>query len=180
MGAVGSLVVTLSTLGNPNTTAIQGNWPFVTASSFQLRAATIKKLSGAVLIEYAPLVTRDQRDAWENYSTSSEDAKWYQEGRDYQKKLGIDDYDTRPPVEADNPEELDLLHGIANRIYDHYHVGATPCRGRISPDAGFYLPAWEASPVASRTMVNLNFATFSEAAVRCVQDADVIFEKMQV
>jgi len=61
--------------------AMENEWPFVTMTSFQERAATIMKLSGALYIGITPLVTRENRAKWENYS-NGEAAAWYEEARE--------------------------------------------------------------------------------------------------
>ena len=40
-------------------------------------------------------VQRKDRLAWENYTTQGKEAQWYEEGREYQKTIGIDDLDNR-------------------------------------------------------------------------------------
>lgn len=80
--------------------------------------------------------------AWENYTQNHPDAQWYQEGREYQKTIGIDDLDNRPQVKTDDPE-LDLSTGVANYIYDFDRE--TTGKGVISPEAAWYLPIWQVS-----------------------------------
>ena len=53
MEAMGSLVVAIVAHGEDGGKA---NWPFVTLTSFQQRAATVKDLSGALYIGFNPLV----------------------------------------------------------------------------------------------------------------------------
>lgn len=50
MAAAGSLVVAIVAHG----IALDDSWPFVTLSSFQERAATVKRLSGALYIGIDP------------------------------------------------------------------------------------------------------------------------------
>ena len=52
MEAAGSLVVALVAHGQD-----VGNWPFVTLSSFQQRAHTVKDLSGALYLGFNPVVS---------------------------------------------------------------------------------------------------------------------------
>jgi len=139
MGAAGSLVVTIVAHGM----SLDDSWPFVTLSSFQERASTIKKLSGALYIGINPVVTPDNREKWEWYSTQSEDSKWYHDGRIYQQSLGIDNLDNREQVETDDPR-LNLTSGVANHIYDFSRQ--TGAKAVISPmESDFYLPVWQVS-----------------------------------
>jgi len=89
-----------------------------------------------------PIVKDKDRVAWENYSNFGEDAKWYEEGREYQMMLGVDDLDNRPQVKTDDPN-LHLTSGVANYIYDFERD--TTGKGVISPKADWYLPIWQVS-----------------------------------
>lgn len=136
MEAVGSLVVAIVDNGINGTK----EWPFVTLSSFQLRASTVKDLSGALYIGINPVVSAANRLEWEKYSTESEDSKWYQESVEYQETLGIMDLDNRPQVTTDDPN-LNLTGGVANRIYDlDRNIGAS---AYVSAEDDFYLPIWQ-------------------------------------
>lgn len=134
--AAGSLVVAMIAHGEDH----KLGWPFVTLSSFQERAHTVKDLSGVLYLGFNPVVSREQRLAWENYTNYHPDANWYQEGREYQKVIGIDDLDNRPQVKTNDPQ-LDLSTGVANYIYDFER--GTADKGIISPEADFYLPIWQ-------------------------------------
>ena len=100
MGAAGSLVVAITAHGVDH----ERSWPFVALSSFQERAASVKRLSGALYIGINPLVKDEVRGEWEFYSNFEKDAEWYQEGREYQKLQGFDGLDNRPQVETDDPD----------------------------------------------------------------------------
>jgi hypothetical protein len=136
MGAAGSLVVAIVAHG----LSLQNAWPFVTLSSFQERAATVMRLSGALYIGLNPVVTEANRKEWENYTNYHPDANWYQEGREYQESLGFDDLDNRPQVGTDDPN-LHLSSGVANYIYDFQRDDGG--KGVISPTASHYLPIWQ-------------------------------------
>lgn len=136
MGAAGSLVVAIVAHG----IALGNSWPFVTLSSFQERSATVMRLSGALYIGMNPIVKDEYRKEWENYSTTSEDAMWYEQGRNYQQELGFDGLDNRPQVKTDDPR-LNLSTGVANYIYDFRRDQSG--KGEISPTAPWYLPIWQ-------------------------------------
>ena len=84
-------------------------------------------------VGFNPVVTHANRLKWENYTNHDPEADWYKQGRDYQKRIGIDDLDNRPQVKTDDPE-LDLTTGVANYIYDFQRD--TTGKGVISPQAG--------------------------------------------
>ena len=113
MQAAGSFVVALVDAGLEDSSG----WPFVSLTSFERRAATMKELSEALYVGINPIVTDEERERWEYYSTKSRDAEWYEESVKYQQELGIMDLDNRPQVETDDPT-LNLTTGVANRIYD--------------------------------------------------------------
>lgn len=48
-------------------------WPFVTLPSFEQRAASARALSNTLLVSIQPIVSQDNRNAWEEYSMT--DAK---------------------------------------------------------------------------------------------------------
>lgn len=139
MGTAGSLVVSLVAHG----IAMGHEWPFVTVPSFQERASTVMKLSGALYIGVNPVVPGELRETWENYSNHGEAAAWYNEAREYQRKLGIDEFDNRPQVETDDPD-LDLSSGVANHIYD-YDRETIGAKGYIASIDNEYHPIWQVS-----------------------------------
>jgi len=49
------------------------DWPLVTLSSFQQRASTARKNSGALYIHINPYVNEDTRAEWEEYAAVDED-----------------------------------------------------------------------------------------------------------
>ena len=51
------------------------DWPFVTLSRFQERAATPMTQSGALYLQVNPMVSLDDRQEWEQYTTG-EDSHW--------------------------------------------------------------------------------------------------------
>jgi len=136
MGAAGSLVVAMIAEG----LAKEKNWPFVTLTSFQERAATIKRLSGALYIGMNPVVLQKDREQWEWYSTQSPDAQWYQEAREYQKLLNFDHLDNRSPVKSKDPD-LNVTEGVASHIYNFDR--SDDVKAIISPEAEYYLPVWQ-------------------------------------
>ena len=70
-------------------TAVTNNstWPFVTIDQFQQRSASTLSLSGCLFLELAPVVTDENRLAWEEYSIDN--IGWLSEGRKYQAEKGL-------------------------------------------------------------------------------------------
>lgn len=149
MGTASSLVVSIVAHG----LATGQSWPFVTVPAFQERASTIRKLSGALYFGINPIVRHDQREQWEYYSNHDDSAGWYQEGLEYQSKLGLDDLDIRRQVETDDPK-LDLSSGVANFIYD-YDRRNDSAKAHIAPPAEDYHPVWQVrNPIKDHATFN--------------------------
>lgn len=58
-------------------------WPFVTIPHFDARASAAESLSGVRLLAFAPVVTKQNKPAWEKYATKHA-RKTFQESIDYQ------------------------------------------------------------------------------------------------
>ena len=70
-----------------NAVANNSTWPFVTIDQFQQRSASSLSLSGCMFLELAPIVTDENRFAWEEYSVAN--TWWLTEGRTYQTEKGL-------------------------------------------------------------------------------------------
>ena len=86
MGAVASLGVSYTAYARSK----EEIWPFVTMNDFQQRAASARSLSDALFLEILPIVTEEKRSEWEAYSLANKG--WLDEGRAYQRKIGLDLY----------------------------------------------------------------------------------------
>lgn len=136
MESAGSLSVAMTAHGVNHS----DDWPFVTLSSFQERASTVKVSSGVLYVGFNPIVPKEHLLVWENYTNYNPTAQWYGEAREYQKEIGIDDLDNRPQVKTDD-ERLELTTGVANYIYDFQRDAGG--KGVISPEDDWYLPIWQ-------------------------------------
>lgn len=85
MGAVGSLCLALTAHGKATADAGETSWPWVTMDSFQERAASARILSKVLHMSLVPLVTKENRAAWEDYSVHN--GQWYADGFAYQQAL---------------------------------------------------------------------------------------------
>jgi hypothetical protein len=120
------------------------NWPFVTLSSFQERAFTMRSNSDVLQVSLHNLVTEDNRDQWEEYTVSSA-SQWIDNAIDYQESVGLDklifDYGEDFTNATSRP--------IVTPSDEHEKV---PVSG-----GGPYLPFWEMSPFLHRGQVNVDF-----------------------
>lgn len=173
IGAAGALVVALVAHSIDHVRT----WPFVTLSSFQRRAASTKEQSGALYIGINPIVKREERLEWENYTINDPDAQWYPMSVEYQEKLGIMELDTRPQLEAEEPSKLDMSSGVANKIYTlDLFQGA---KAKIAPGKSQYLPEWQSSPVTRRTIINQDRSSNSVGLNKCIKQNEIVFEGLQ-
>ena len=83
IAAITAFGVTLTATAAAN----NSTWPFVTIDQFQQRSASSLSLSGCLFLELAPIVTDENRVAWEDYSVAN--TGWLTEGRQYQAEKGL-------------------------------------------------------------------------------------------
>ena len=112
-------------------------WPFVTLPRFEAQASLARNQSNAGhIIVLQPLVTNDQRQAWEKYAV--ENQWWVQEGLDY---LGI--------------------HENASRIPPYITKDPANFTREDKPANPYYAPFWQCSPVnINENMINYNAYDF--------------------
>lgn len=138
LAAVSSLGVALVAHGIDN-----GNeWPFLTLTSFQQRASTALKQSGALYVHVNPIVNTDKREQWESW-VSQEAPKWIEEGLQYQQQVGTFDFLGRNLTKEDNR----LVH--PPRQEDSWPMWYHDTEGETHVDIfkGPYLPTYQTSPV---------------------------------
>jgi len=155
------------------------SWPFVTMSSFQKRANNVLEQSGAVFVGPSPIVSRDERAEWENYTMNSPDAvNYYAESFNYTTRRGYAALDKMHPIEADDAARLDLSSGVASRIYSlDLFQGA---KAKIADRKEQYLPAWQMTPFPTKaTLINQDRSTNSEGLRHCLLHDAVVFEGLQ-
>ena len=111
-------------------------WPFVTLPDFYLRASKIQALSKAVYMTVYTLVTEENRNAWENYT--SHNNGWVNES------VRMQDMDPRytGPI-IYNFTSFDVIHGDDEYYKENPGIDGT---NRTGP----YLPNWQSSPVVAR------------------------------
>jgi class 3 adenylate cyclase len=127
------------------------SWPFVTMNDFQQRAASARSLSNALFLQVLPIVSDENRNAWEEYSLQN--TGWLAEGRAYQERFGLGNR----RLQTNTPgKELDFSTGIANRIYVADETGSKI----VDPGPGPFYPNWVASPVIDLGLVNYNTASY--------------------
>jgi hypothetical protein len=120
-------------------------WPMSTLSWFQDRAGAARRQSGALFAGLVPLVTFEQRDAYENY-TARDPKGWIQEGLDTQAHWD-------PLVLGIN------LPTAVEKVHPGYIVGDDWELGLVRDEGyGPYFPIWQASPILN-DVVNFNLGS---------------------
>lgn len=151
----------LSTLGVSFTSYASGHnltWPFVTMNDFQQRAASARRVSDALYTQILPIISGENREAWERYSIKNK--TWLDEAREYQQAIGLQEtlgQQLRPLEPVTEDSTLDFSSGIGNKIYTFDLETFLPVASTSAPD--FY-PIWQQSPVTDRDLVNWNLVEF--------------------
>jgi hypothetical protein len=119
------------------------NWPFLTLSSFQERASTMRSNSNVLQVSLHNLVTEDDRDEWEEYAVSSA-SQWIGNAIDYQESVGLDKFifDYGEDFTSATSQPIVTLSDEHERV---------PVSG-----GGAYLPSWEMSPFLQHGQVNVD------------------------
>ncbi|CAB9503263.1 Receptor-type guanylate cyclase gcy [Seminavis robusta] len=124
------------------------NWPFIALPNFQQRAGNARHMSGALFVGVAPVVTRENFDAWDEYVTS-EDNRWIDEADVYQEQLGMNGFGSMANYHKTHltDRKVDLMH----------RFDATGKAFREETTESPYFPLWQTSPfVNSSGLVNRN------------------------
>lgn len=130
-----SVATTSQVLNDPNV-----NWPFTTLPDFEVRGATARNSSQAIIIALLPMVSDADRAEWEAYSQSHQG--WIQESHGESQLGGT-------PMQP-----------IAEEIYRRQELNDSTKIPVPDPEgAGPYAPVWQLSPpppLNDTTTINLN------------------------
>ena len=166
--AIGSLAVQSSLYVNsqPNM-----SWPLVTIEDWQLRASVARELSGALFARIVPVVKKETREAWEQYSVANAD--WLATAAAYNEANGIG-FDRRLQEEQVGEETeaeesytvdtedrgIDFSSGIGDKIYG-FDETFTPVA--MQGDGPFF-PLWQESPTFNRDLTNYDTRAYPDYA----------------
>jgi hypothetical protein len=192
VGAVGSLCLSLTARGldssannnnsNTNTSGLVNpntSWPFVTMDAFQERAASARILSNVLHMSLLPVVTDDQKQAWEDYSVAN--SQWYSDGFAYQEATTTSrDENTRHLIdEKDNDKNATEVVVDEFDLYKSYIYEYTPAFTTVpAVGSGPYTPVWQSSPLTYLDGVNLNLRSLGkqgELISLCMENKQVVF-----
>ncbi|CAB9515748.1 Receptor-type guanylate cyclase gcy [Seminavis robusta] len=193
-----SKLVAIGTFSNAITSyamATESEFPFVTLPDFAVRGSDVRLLADAINLIWCPLVTDDNRLAWEEYAFSNryqrnqateQDNLMRQEQDEYfQQLVGQDESDDNSTrnleeEEEDNPNILKDGSGYHLRIYEPR--GETPEPNGTGP----YLPEWQRSPLSNQVQNHINFNWVTglykdfDIVNRLMANPKVLINKMRV
>jgi hypothetical protein len=183
-------------LGSSSATP-SSSWPFVTVRNFEVKAAHARQTGNIDIIGLCPLVSSNQRKAWEQYALDNA-AMWLLESR----SKGFQEADvsteksapTGFPYERRVVADTDLAHNrrnlenriaksannttttVSNEIIRYIHQGSEEVVP--SGDAWTYVPGWQISPPpADPLFVNLNVLSYPKISAAA---SDGISSKQQL
>jgi hypothetical protein len=158
LAAIGSLSVaaTAYARSQPNTT-----WPFVTLNDFQQSATNIREISNSLYVRIIPVVSEEDRPAWEDYSVKNDG--WIDEALTYQeeRRLGLR---SLQGGEESQGVWLDISSRLGDKIYT------------VDQGSGPYFPLWQASPYLGKDTTNFNGAYCSDYAAyikKCLETGEM-------
>lgn len=158
---------------------------FATLADFELQASNVRAISGSHLLTWCPLITDENREAWEEYSLQNRfhSAEAYEKDNQYRaqqdqefanqtstrRRLVPEDDDVveEETAEDDGVDKVEKMQGIRGRFTTlddgtHFHpkiwsVGARGAPpGDEPPGGGSYFPVWQQSPVDALQQATLN------------------------
>ena len=176
VAAITSLAVTLTAYARSQ----NDTWPFVTMNDFQQRSAMVRSLSDCLFLELLPIVTDENRAAYEAYALKNKG--WLDDGRAWQDQLHLGFSTSRRELEATENVPRKMQDGgvfgsatsggvTGNQVlnFTNGKQGASTIANQIftldsnwkpvvDPGPGPYTPIWESSPIlpSPRDLVNYN------------------------
>ena len=167
--AVGTLALLVQTYAiNLNAT-----WPFVTVPFFEELVLASRSLTDANGVMIFPMVTLQNRRAWEKYSI--EHRQWVNDSYAVERKiLGHDESASLGPgddwltvlwgADQHNPQEPNMSLGIASEIFRTTHPDPNNFYPTIENTDGPYFPQWQAASLSAyyQSSVNLNYGCYSD------------------
>ncbi|CAB9513338.1 Receptor-type guanylate cyclase gcy [Seminavis robusta] len=155
LGAIESFAVSIAS----GAKARGETWPMVTTPDFERKAQYILELSSVISLTIFPLVTTEDRPAWEDYSGKSTD--WIIQGLAYQEQHISDhfDYEAERVVldYVDLVMDGPLQNGQLVRpfIFNISREGIAPAQ-----EEGPFFPWWQFAPI-SPVLAGINYNTMS-------------------
>jgi hypothetical protein len=130
-------------------------WPFVTLPDFERRARLTLELAQFIGIFVLPLVTRENLEAWGNYSVANQ--AWYWEGMELQART------TGFNATSSGVEHFDTGLEVTPEIYVFDKSGPEEPLKPVTNEEGPFFPTWQYTPQIPVPVINADFRTLPEA-----------------
>ncbi|CAB9511970.1 Receptor-type guanylate cyclase gcy [Seminavis robusta] len=150
----------LSDLVTANAIGTNSTWPFVTIPFFEVYGRNIRSAPTSDMVISAPLVSEEERAAWEDYTTKNHG--WILEGNNIS---------ATPDLQTIHDDQLKGRSSSADThngtIIPYIHIGLTDEGVQPVPAGqGPYCPVWQVSPPPADNahIVNLDLFSYPEVA----------------
>jgi hypothetical protein len=154
------------------------SWPFVTMDAFQERAASARILSNVLHMSLLPVVTVDQKQAWEKYSVAN--SQWYTEGFAYQEATTTSTDDgrkrTRHLVGDETHQDNTTAAFDLFKPYIFEYTPSFTAEPALGP--GPFTPVWQSAPLTFLDGINLDLRSLGkqgELVSLCLESKEVVF-----
>jgi hypothetical protein len=153
------------------------SWPFVTIDAFQEKTASTRILSNVLHMSLLPIVTVDQKRAWERYSVAN--SQWYTDGLAYQEATRTNTNGTRRLVGNETHQDNTTVAGVEDDAFDLFrpyifeYLDGKPVAG-----PGPFTPVWQAAPLTFLDGVNVDLLSWDRPGKLislCMESKEVVF-----
>jgi hypothetical protein len=156
--------------------ATKQTWPFVTIDNFEAIGTAARSIVDSYYVALYPLVTRENREAWENYTMDN--THWLSESFVYQRDF-FDNHNRTVGKKAPDLERRRLSRGLQQEeeqatrepIFDGPDNVTTEIYRYGTEEEGFlfvvdtspgpYLPIWQVSPSRDMAYIDVNFDIYA-------------------
>ncbi|CAJ1963470.1 unnamed protein product [Cylindrotheca closterium] len=138
--ALDSLSVSIAT----HAASVGNTWPNITMPEFGYRSASTLKIGKAISVGMHPIVTREELQGWQEYSSANAES-WRQQGFDFQES-----FPEALPEERRDEESLFPNPNVDNNTIppaSEFVFEITPDGKPIQYESNIMIPIWQHSPV---------------------------------
>ena len=172
MGVIASIGVQLTSDGMNNShNSTNTDWPYLSMDNFHRRAAVAMELPGVLQIGVAHLVGGNQFAQWDAFVQIPENYAWMNETYDYQKQLGVNDFESVSNIGRSRIAEnrtVDVMH-----TFDQYGHPMDE-----EDQSTYYMPSWQEIPLLKTNTVNENLLhrhNFADAMLHLHSTKNALF-----
>ena len=142
-------LASVATLSNSITSYANDTFPFVTVPDFELKGSDLRATSGSHFIYWAPLITDETREAWEDYALEHrfQAAQAFERDTTYRNEqdesFGINQSRNLQDGDAPEPPLFSILDDGTNYHTKLWSNGARAPPGDEPDGGGPYLALWQ-------------------------------------